>query len=149
MDTKLLVYAHRRDSEFHDAPARSIRTRAQGRGAWAIPCPCLHEFFAIVIHPRIYDPPTRHDVAVAQVEAWLGAPTLALLGESSRHWPERGALTRPLACRSRPCTTRAWWRCACNTEWRSCGARIETSGDFRGSRWPTPSSPDDPVNRLP
>jgi uncharacterized protein len=94
VDTNVLVYAHRRDSEFHDAAARSIRTLAEGRGAWAIPWPCVHEFFAIVTHPRIYDPPTPPDPAVAQIEAWLEAPTLALLGESSRHWPELRALIR-------------------------------------------------------
>jgi uncharacterized protein len=55
---------------------------------WAIPWPCLHEFLAIVTHPRVYDPPTPLGLALEQVEAWLAAPTLVLLSESDRYWAE-------------------------------------------------------------
>ena len=53
---------------------------------WAIPWPCIHEFLAIVTHPRIYAPPTPLDRALDQVDAWLESPTLAVLGESGAHW---------------------------------------------------------------
>ena len=46
----------------------------------------MHEFFAIVTHPRIYRPPTPIPRALAQIEAWLGSPSLVLLGETSKHW---------------------------------------------------------------
>jgi uncharacterized protein len=59
---------------------------------WAIPWPCLHEFLAIVTHPRIYAPPTPLAPALDQVDAWLESPTLALLTESPSHWPELRAL---------------------------------------------------------
>ena len=60
---------------------------------WAIPWPCIHEFLAIVTHPRIYAPPTPLDRALDQVDAWLESPTLAVLAESGRHWPTlRGLL---------------------------------------------------------
>ena len=49
---------------------------------WAIPWPCIHEFLAIVTHPRIYAPPTPLDRALDQVDAWLESPTLAVLAES-------------------------------------------------------------------
>ena len=58
VDTNLLVYAHREDSPWHDAAYGSIVELAEGRGPWAIPWPCLHEFLAIVTHPKIYAPPT-------------------------------------------------------------------------------------------
>lgn len=48
--------------------------------------PCLHEFLAIVTHPRIYDPPTPLAKALDQVEAWLESPSLALLAEPAAHW---------------------------------------------------------------
>ena len=57
VDTNLLVYAHREDSPWHDAAYRSLVGLAEGRTPWAIPWPCLHEFLAIVTHPRIYSPP--------------------------------------------------------------------------------------------
>ena len=60
---------------------------AEGPANWAIPWPCLHEFLAIVTHPRIYAPPTLPVQALDQVDAWLESPTLMLLAESAAHWP--------------------------------------------------------------
>ena len=59
---------------------------AEGAAAWAIPWPCLHEFLAIVTHPRIYRPPTPPARALAQIEAWLESPTLVPLAESANYW---------------------------------------------------------------
>jgi len=87
LDTNLLVYAHREDSTFHAAALGCVRRLAEGRAAWALPWPCVHEFFAIVTHPRIYDPPTPAPQALDQVDAWLESPSVVLLAESPRHWP--------------------------------------------------------------
>ena len=93
VDTNVLVYAHRQDSEFHSSAARCLSGLAEGRAAWAILWPCLHEFLAIVTHSRIYDPPTPLAAALDQVDAWLESPSLVLLAESDQHWPElRGLL---------------------------------------------------------
>ena len=81
VDTNLLVYAHRRDSEWHGEAAEAIRGLAEGHPAWAIPWPCIHEFLAIVTHPRIYSPATQIHTALDQVAAWLESPSLTLLGE--------------------------------------------------------------------
>jgi toxin-antitoxin system PIN domain toxin len=88
VDTNLLVYAHREDSPWHDAAYASIAELAEGRGSWAIPWPCLHEFLAIVTHPKIYAPPTPLAAALEQAEAWLESPSLVLLSESEGYWPE-------------------------------------------------------------
>lgn len=95
LDTNLLVHAHREDSPFHAAALACVAACAEGRAAWALPWPCLHEFFAIVTHPRIYSPPTPTDAALAQIDAWLESPSLVLLTESDRHWPSlRGLIAR-------------------------------------------------------
>jgi len=86
VDTNILVYAHREDSPFHTAAARRVAELAEGSAGWAIPWPCLHEFLAIVTHPRIYDPPTPPAAALDQVDAWLEAPSLALLAEAEEYW---------------------------------------------------------------
>jgi toxin-antitoxin system PIN domain toxin len=86
VDTNLLVYAHREDSTWHQAAYGRIAELAEGRGPWAIPWPCIHEFLAIVTHPRIYDPPTPVPAALDQVSAWLEAPNLVLLSESEGYW---------------------------------------------------------------
>lgn len=85
VDSNLLVYAHRRDSEFHREAREAIRGLAEGRASWAVPWPCVHEFLAIVTH-KIYRPPSTPEQALAQVEAWLGSPTLRLLAESGEYW---------------------------------------------------------------
>jgi predicted nucleic acid-binding protein len=59
---------------------------AEGSSTWAIPWPCVHEFLAIVTHPRIYAPPTPLARALDQVAAWLESSTLVLLAESADHW---------------------------------------------------------------
>ncbi len=95
LDTNLLVYAHREDSPFHAAASDCVTACAEGRASWALPWPCLHEFFAIVSHPRIYAPPTPPAKVLDQIDAWLESPSLVLLAESDRHWPAlRGLLHR-------------------------------------------------------
>lgn len=86
VDTNILVYAHRRDSAFHDVARERVGGLAEGRGAWALPWPCLHEFVGIVTHPRIYKTPTPLARALDQVEAWLESPLVSLLAESGAHW---------------------------------------------------------------
>lgn len=46
----------------------------------------MHEFLAIVSHPRIYDPASTTAEAVDQVDAWLASPVAILLGEAESHW---------------------------------------------------------------
>jgi len=93
VDTNILVYAHRADSPWHDGALMKITGLAEGRSVWAIPWPCIHEFLAIVTHPRIYAPPTPLAAAIDQVEAWFESPNLVLLTETERYWPElRSAL---------------------------------------------------------
>lgn len=94
VDSNLLVYAHREDSPWHEAAYERLAGLAEGRQTWAIPWPCLHEFLAIVTHPRIYDPPTPLERAVGQVDAWLESPNLVLLAESEEHWAQLNALLR-------------------------------------------------------
>ena len=86
VDTNLLVYAHREDSPWHEAAYSCLVRLAGGPAPWAIPWPCVHEFLAIVTHPRIYRPPTPSPTALEQVDAWLEAPSLVLLAESTGYW---------------------------------------------------------------
>jgi len=88
VDTNVLVYAHREDSPWHAQACTRVRELAEARAVWAIPWPCLHEFLAIVTHPRIYAPPTPLPLALGQVEAWLESPALVVLSESESYWPE-------------------------------------------------------------
>ncbi len=86
VDTNVLVYAHRADSEFHQRAMECVTALAEGTDPWAIAWPCLHEFFSIVTHPRIYAPPTPAARALDQIAAWLESPTLVLLGEGKGYF---------------------------------------------------------------
>jgi hypothetical protein len=86
VDTNLLIYAHRADSPWHETASVQLRQLAESRRAWAIPWPCLHEFYSIVTHPRIYQPPTPRERALEQIEAWLESPSLVLIGEGNGYW---------------------------------------------------------------
>lgn len=93
VDTNLLVYAHRSDSPWHERADERVAELAEGPGGWAIPWPCVHEFLAIVTHPRIYSPPTPLLQALDQVAAWLESPTLVVLSEGEGYWERlRGLL---------------------------------------------------------
>jgi hypothetical protein len=92
LDTNLLVYAHREDSEWHAAAARCVTALAEGQASWAIPWPCVHEFLAIVTHARIFNPPTPLPAALDQVSAWLESPSLAVIAEEDGYWTGLRAL---------------------------------------------------------
>lgn len=83
IDTNLLVYAHRRESRFHPQASSLMKGLAEGREAWAVPWPCLYEFFSVVTHPKIWkDAASSPDEAVRQIRGWTGSPTVRLLQET-------------------------------------------------------------------
>lgn len=81
VDTNLLVYAHREDSQWHAAARSCLVALAESGQAWGIPWSSLHEFLGVVTHPRIYLPPTPQATAFASIRAWLESPGLRLLHE--------------------------------------------------------------------
>ena len=92
IDTNILIYAHRADAPFHAVARRCVRALAEGRAAWAIPWPCVHEFLAVVTRRRVFDPPTPVETALVQIDAWLESPSLVLLGDGPGYWVEVRAL---------------------------------------------------------
>jgi hypothetical protein len=81
VDTNLLVYAHRSDSPSHAAARRVIETLRESPAPWAIAWPCVHEFLAVVTHPRIFKDPTPLAAAFAAADAWGAGGNLHLIGE--------------------------------------------------------------------
>ncbi len=94
IDTNLLVYAHRSDSEWFRAADACLTELAESGAPWAIPWPCVHEFLAIVTNPRIFQRPTPLPDALAEVECWLECPSLELLSETSGYWNVLAELIR-------------------------------------------------------
>ena len=97
VDTNILVYAHRGDAPLHARAVEQLLGLAESSARWAIPWPCVHEFLAIVTHPKIYRPATPTAIACAAVRAWMRSPGLVLLGEGPEHMDTLEALvTRAL-----------------------------------------------------
>lgn len=94
LDTNLLVYAHREDSPHHETARIALNHAVAAAGGVAIPWPCLHEFLAVVTHPRIYDPPTPVVTALSAVQALVDVPSIHVIGEGPGHL---GVLTDLLA----------------------------------------------------
>lgn len=83
LDTNVLVYAHRREAQEHARAFELVRSYAEGSEYWAIPWPCVYEFFSVVTNPRIWNrSATPPEAAWRQLEAWLDAPGLRLLAET-------------------------------------------------------------------
>ncbi len=83
VDTNVLVYAHRRESQMHDAAASLLKTLAESDTPWAIPWPCCYEFLSVVTNHRIWsDDASSQDQAWGQLAAWIASPSLRLIGET-------------------------------------------------------------------
>jgi toxin-antitoxin system PIN domain toxin len=85
VDSNLLIYAHRLETEWNEDADELLRGLAEGNQRWAIPFPCVHEFLRNVTDPRIYANPTPLAIALDQVSAWWEIPTLRFLTEGGRH----------------------------------------------------------------
>ncbi len=94
LDTNILVYAHRADSSFHDRARSALESLATGPRHWAIPWPCVHEFFAVVTNPRIYKTTTPADTALAQLRALQALANLVFMAEGDEHLLHLAALVQ-------------------------------------------------------
>lgn len=85
VDTTILVYAHREDSLQHGAAVEALRSLATGSRRWGVPWPCVHEFLAVVTHPRLYRPPTEPALALGAAVDLTAMSSVVLLAETDGH----------------------------------------------------------------
>ena len=79
------MYARRHESPHHPAARRLLQALAEGDETWGLPWPCVYEFLRVVTHPRVFDPPTKLEIAVEDLESLFDSPSLTLLGEGPSH----------------------------------------------------------------
>lgn len=98
IDTNILVYSHRREARDHHTASSLLRELAEGRDRWAIPWPCVYEFFSVVTNRRIWkEAASTAEQAWRQIEAWTNSPSCTLLKEPDDFLD----ILRPLVCRPR------------------------------------------------
>lgn len=95
LDTNLLVYAHRPDAQFHREASAVLSDLANGTQRWAIPWPCVHEFIAVVTHPRIYKTPTPLNIALEALGALDALSSVELIGEGEGYLERLEAIAKP------------------------------------------------------
>jgi uncharacterized protein len=82
IDTNILVYAHRREAPRHLVSAALLRTHCESSATWAIPWPCLSEFYSVVTNKKIWKEKASSPAeALSQIEAWCNSPSVVLLSE--------------------------------------------------------------------
>ena len=86
VDTNILVYSHRRDSPFFDRARAAVSELAEDGRAWSIPWPVLAEFYAVTTNRKLFDTPSTPEQAVDQIDIWIDAPGVSVLGETSATW---------------------------------------------------------------
>lgn len=84
VESNILVYVHKAESPWHHDAVRVLHRLTDGGLPWAIPWPCLHEFFDISTHPKIYQPPSAPEQALEQIDAWIEGGAV-FIGEASDH----------------------------------------------------------------
>lgn len=84
VDTNVLVHAHREELARHPAALTRLRALAESDEPWALPVFCAVEFVRVVTHPRLFDPPSSLDEAIAALERLLASPSCRLLAPRER-----------------------------------------------------------------
>jgi toxin-antitoxin system PIN domain toxin len=85
-DVNVLVYAHREDAPNHPEFLEWLEKTIADPAPFGLCDPVMSGFMRVVTHPRIFDPPSSIEEAVAFLEALRGQPNAVLVGPGERHW---------------------------------------------------------------
>lgn len=86
VDTNVLVYAHREETQKHELAKRWLFHLAEGDDPWGVPVFCLGEFFRVVTHRNVFDPPSSLDESLEAIEALLQSPSMRILNPGARYF---------------------------------------------------------------
>ena len=102
IDTNILVYAHRGETELHAAATAELVALAEGIVPWGLPIFCIVEFMRVVTHRRVFNPPSTISQAIGFVDDVVASPVcrvvrpgrdfLRFLADAARGADARGNL---------------------------------------------------------
>ena len=78
VDTNVLIYAHRLETDLNAAATAELVRLAEGTEPWALPVFCLTEFMRVVTHRRVFTPPSTISQAVDFINGIVAAPTCSI-----------------------------------------------------------------------
>ncbi len=85
VDTNFLVYAQRSEVPQHQLALSLLVDLVEGEVPWALPWPCVHEFYASVTASR-WKSPTSPSRALAVLKNIIASPRVRLIGEGVEHF---------------------------------------------------------------
>ena len=92
VDANLLVYAHVRSFQQHDAARGWLDSELNGNTSVGLPWHSLLAFLRIVTNPRVFQTPETMSKAWKQVEAWLECELVWIPEPTERHREVLGSL---------------------------------------------------------
>ena len=78
------MYAHRQEAPRHEDALAALSDLAQEPEPWGVPVFCVGEFVRVVTHPRLFDPPSTLEEALAALDRLRASPTLRILQPGDR-----------------------------------------------------------------
>lgn len=85
-DVNVLVYAHREDAPGHVAYRQWLEAVINGDQAYGLADLVLSGFVRVVTHPRVFNPPSTMDQALAFAGEVRNQPNCVLIAPGPRHW---------------------------------------------------------------
>lgn len=82
VDTNILVYAHRPETQFSQQAFELVRSMAEGKDLWGLPVHCLIEFVAVVSNQRIFKNPSSPSQIRKQIDVWFESESAVAITES-------------------------------------------------------------------
>jgi toxin-antitoxin system PIN domain toxin len=86
LDVNVLVYAHREDSPRHAEYLRWLEDLVNSDHAYGLSDLVLSGFLRVVTHPKVFNPPSGTDKALAFAEELRNQSTCAIINPGPRHW---------------------------------------------------------------
>jgi uncharacterized protein len=85
-DVNVLVYAHRVDAPGHPAYREWLEALINGDPAYGFSELVLSGFLRVVTHPRVFNPPSGLDSALAFAQVIRDQPNAVSISSGPRHW---------------------------------------------------------------
>lgn len=86
LDVNVLVYAHRHDTPKHPEYRQWLEGLLAAPSTFAVSDSVLGGCLRVITHPRVFDPPTPLDQALAFVRQIRSRPNAVVVAPGARHW---------------------------------------------------------------
>jgi len=85
-DVNIVVYAHRVDAPNHARYRSWLEATINGESAYGVSALVLSGFLRVVTHPRVFDPPSPLEDALAFASQVRHQPNAVMIEPGPRHW---------------------------------------------------------------